>query len=96
MSDEPKLDNDDAPSVPLYTEGDVVSHKASKQSAVILCARDVVIHDRSCQYVQPLAGLFNLPPCDCPITFNGEYVVSTSFAEETIVDECVLEAATGS
>ena len=94
MSDKPEL-IDDAPCVPLYSEGDIVSHKASKQTAVILYAKYVVIHDRSCPCAQPFAGLaLSLPPCDCPATFTGEYTVSTGFTkdEEVVVDECVLEA----
>ena len=95
MSDETKLAND-APRVPLYAEGDVVLHKASKQAAVILWSRDVVIHDKSCPCAQPFSGLaLNLSPCDCPVTFTGEYAISIGFTEdeETIVDECVLEPA---
>ena len=86
MSDKPELADDDTPSVPLYAEGDIVRHKASKQAAIILYAKYVVIHDRSCPCL--------LPPCDCPAIFTGEYTVSTGFTkdEEVVVDECVLEA----
>ncbi len=91
MSVKPKLTIDDAPRAPLYAEGDIVSHKASKQAAVILCAR--VAHDKSCPCAHPCAGLaLNLPPCDCPTIFTGEYEVSIGFHEETVVDECVLES----
>lgn len=79
--------------VPLYAEGDVVRHKASKQAALILFAKVSQIHDRSCQRAQPFAHFLDLPPCDCVITFAGEYAVSIGFAEEEemVVGECVLE-----
>jgi hypothetical protein len=94
MNDETELSNDDASHAPLYAEGDAVRHKASKQTAVILYVRDVVIHNKSCPCAQPFASLaLNLPPCDCPATFTGEYAISTGFAEdeEIVIDECVLE-----
>lgn len=95
MSDEPKLVNDDAPHAPLYNEGDIVRHKTSRQSAVILFAQYVLTHDRSCPNAQPFSCLTIASPCNCADIFTGEYTISIGFTkdEEIVIDECVLEAA---
>lgn len=87
MSDE----SNNAPRVPLFTEGDVVLHKASKQTAVVLSARIATIHDKTCPHAKPFACLNILPPCDCATVFSGKYAISIEFDEYIFVDECVLD-----